>query len=518
MDMPRQGPSTAEYRPASPPAASRTMSSGLSHLVMSVSGSAAWTCGVVSPTAQLARRPADGVEHRLAQPLLAPAGGAEHRLVLGADDVDRRPAERPPVRAPRRGAGPAQDVGEVLRRRRAVVGDRQRRVAADDRHDRVLAREPALDVQRLPRAARLVLGDAEAELAGVPQRRSVQPPGRAAAGQRDHQPERASDRQVRPPAGTEHAHPAVQADRLADRAADDHELARGLGRHRLPVEVEGRVERRLHRREDDREVLRAAAGEDRARGDALERRLAHAGRHLAERPLRVAAAEHRVDARAGGGNDRKPVGPPALEHVLHLVGGAGALDQRQHLLVVRRLGRAAGLRARRLVGDLGSRRADRGAGLADERRQRAGVPSDHRPRDRRVAVEQERRRQALERVRARRVVRRRLRQHGALEARVARDAGSDVERVLEDDREADARVAQRRDDRAEPAEGERARRALLGREDQQRRSAGDEVVEPDRTAGRARQLERRGVAQAGGASASPSLSSMRCSPSLTRTA
>src|SRR4051812_47422451 len=47
--MPRHGPSTAEYRPASPPAASSTMSSGLSHLAMSVSGSAAWTRGVVSP-------------------------------------------------------------------------------------------------------------------------------------------------------------------------------------------------------------------------------------------------------------------------------------------------------------------------------------------------------------------------------------------------------------------------------------------------------------------------------------
>src|SRR5262245_16986712 len=48
-DMPKQGPSTAEYRPASPPAAMRTKSSGLSHLVISESGSAAWTCGVVSP-------------------------------------------------------------------------------------------------------------------------------------------------------------------------------------------------------------------------------------------------------------------------------------------------------------------------------------------------------------------------------------------------------------------------------------------------------------------------------------
>src|SRR4051794_36438161 len=47
--MPRHGPSTAEYLPASPPAAIRTMSSGVSHLVTSASGSAAWTCGVVSP-------------------------------------------------------------------------------------------------------------------------------------------------------------------------------------------------------------------------------------------------------------------------------------------------------------------------------------------------------------------------------------------------------------------------------------------------------------------------------------
>ena len=98
--------------------------------------------------------------------------------------------------------------------------------------------------------------------------------------------------------------------------------------------------------------------------------------------VRVAAAEHRVDARARGGDDREPVGPPAREHVLHLVGGAGALDERQHLLVVRRLGRAAGLRARRLAGDLRSRRAGRARRLgrrAPTARRRPIRPRSRRP-------------------------------------------------------------------------------------------------------------------------------------------
>src|SRR3954463_7996112 len=50
---------------------------------------------------------------------------------------------------------------------------------------------------------------------------------------------------------------------------------------------EGRGGPRLARGEDAREVLGAAAGEDGARGDALERRLAHPGWHLAERQPRV---------------------------------------------------------------------------------------------------------------------------------------------------------------------------------------------------------------------------------------
>src|SRR5205085_4372960 len=47
--MPRQGPNTAEKRPASPPATTITMSSGCDHLPMSRSSSEPFTSGVVSP-------------------------------------------------------------------------------------------------------------------------------------------------------------------------------------------------------------------------------------------------------------------------------------------------------------------------------------------------------------------------------------------------------------------------------------------------------------------------------------
>ena len=213
--MPRHGPSTAEYRPASPPAASRTMSSGLSHLVIErvrVGGVDLWRR---LAAAQLARRPADGVEHRLAQPLLAPAGGAEHRLVLGADDVHGRPAERPPVRAPRRGAGPAQDVGEVLAAswrggRRSTAARRSRRPSRRSRRA-TNPRSTCSGSHGLPASSSAMQ---KPSLPGCPSvDRSSRPGAPPPVSVTTSRSARPIVRFARQP-GTEHAHAAVHADRL----------------------------------------------------------------------------------------------------------------------------------------------------------------------------------------------------------------------------------------------------------------------------------------------------------------
>ena len=141
------------------PRRGRTSRRGLSHLVMSASGSACVDLRRRLAAAQVTCRLADGVEHR---PRAAAACSSRRRSniawVLGADDVDPTlPAERPPVRAPRRwGAGPGRGRGRDPRASwAAVVGDRQRRVAPDDRHDRRDRRARSViraPVERAPRA------------------------------------------------------------------------------------------------------------------------------------------------------------------------------------------------------------------------------------------------------------------------------------------------------------------------------------------------------------------------------
>ena len=203
----------------------------------------------------------------------------------------------------------------------------------------------------------LVLGDAEADLAHLPERRPVQRAGHRPAGQPHQQPQRPADGQVGPEPGPERAHAAVQADRLPHRPVDHDELPGGLGGHRLAVQVERRVERGPGGRDHDREVRRAAAGQDGARGHPRQRRLAHGGRHQAEGLAAVGPAEHRLDPLGRGRDHRQAVGPAALEHLLELVGAHRAGHRRHQVRVDRRL-RGAPRLAQRL-GWAASRRAGR---------------------------------------------------------------------------------------------------------------------------------------------------------------
>ena len=179
-------------------------------------------------------------------------------------------------------------------------------------------------------------------------------------------------------------------------AVEDHQLSCRLRRDGLTVEIEGRLERRLHGGDDDREVLGPAAGEHRTRRDPLERRLAHRRRHLSQRERGIAAAQHRVDALAGRRDHRQPVAPAALEHVLELVVRPGGVERRQRLGVIRALGRAARLAHRMLAGHPHSRRSRQRRRLPQQVVESFAVPADDTPQQAALGIEQQRGRDALQ--------------------------------------------------------------------------------------------------------------------------
>ena len=80
-------------------------------------------------------------------------------------------------------------------------------------------------------------------------------------------------------------------------------------------------------------------------------------------------------------------------------------------------------------------------------------------------------------VRARHVVRRRLGQDEAAEAGSPGHARGHLERILEQRRHAHAGGVQLGDDRRQPAQSQHAGRALLGHEQQQRRTVRVELVQ-----------------------------------------
>ena len=87
------------------------------------------------------------------------------------------------------------------------------------------------------------------------------------------------------------------------------------------VEVEALVEHCLTGRQHGGEVGRLAAGEHRAAGDALERRLTASGWHAAERLRGVAAVEHHLDAFGRRWDHGQSVAEAEVEQLLELIDG-----------------------------------------------------------------------------------------------------------------------------------------------------------------------------------------------------
>ena len=180
-------------------------------------------------------------------------------------------------------------------------------------HRAVLGPAAALDVQRRPRALRLVLGDHVGVLARVARRCR----GRARPGsvpitlritRRTARPTVALERQP----GPKRLSPAVEVEPPRDGPVDDHQDGGAAGGGGGPVIAPPRVGDALDRRHHDRHVLGPAA-----RHDRVDRHLLGAHRHLAIRDegdlrvrLEARRVQHGAHRRLGGRHDGQAVGPP----------------------------------------------------------------------------------------------------------------------------------------------------------------------------------------------------------------
>ena len=112
-----------------------------------------------------------------------------------------------------------------------------------------------------------------------------------------------------------------------DRAVDDEQRRRHVGRRLHPVEVECLFGQRQHRRAHHGGVFGLAPGHHHVDRQHLARQAAVARRHLAFDQIRVAAQrrDKPVDQRAGRRHHRQPVGPALLEIPLDQIcaGGQG---------------------------------------------------------------------------------------------------------------------------------------------------------------------------------------------------
>ena len=131
----------------------------------------------------------------------------------------------------------------------------------------VTAEGPLRDAARLrqgqPGRIALVLGEAQAALAGMAEGRAVDAAGLRSADVHGRQQQGARNRRIGPGAVAERVEPAVHADAPGDRPVrhDADARAHGGGQEALPGERG--IERGVERGEDDREVVGPAAGHDR---------------------------------------------------------------------------------------------------------------------------------------------------------------------------------------------------------------------------------------------------------------
>ena len=211
-------------------------------------------------------------------------------------------------------------------RRLAVVAQHVVRPLGGEHGDGTgLTRQPARDVQRLPRALLLQLGDAERVLAGMPLRGAIEQARQGPQAVERDEADGAPQRGVRAPAGSEHVAAGVEAEARSDRTVDDEQRRRAAGAGDRAVQREGGIGHRLQRGQQHRHVLGPAAGHHGVDRDLLGRDRAPARRLAQHDVVRPAPGglekpAHRLRGRRHHG---EPVRPAALEVRLDRLRPAG---------------------------------------------------------------------------------------------------------------------------------------------------------------------------------------------------
>ena len=365
--MPTHGPKTAENRPASPPATIRRMSAGESHLgTRSVVGGAldlrrelTWRSSPAGrlTACQIARRTSS-----LLQPPAASVSACSGQMTNSVADPSGHQFGLQSVAAAQPSAA-ASSSGVRLRCSEIESGASPASI--------VTAEAPAGSPRSTCSGGHGLRASSSArqhaQLAGLAQGRTVEPPRHALAGERHEQPQRAADGEVAAGARAERAHAGIEAAASRTGPLTTAIWPAGWVVTAWPCRLNSGLSIASAAAADHREVLGPAAGQNGAGCDALERRLPHPRRHRAERPVRIAAGEHRRDTLRRRRDRRQAVRPAELVHRLGIVVGSGGV-RGELPRVVRRLGGAAGLPQRRL-----RRQVD-----PHQLGERGGVPADDR--------------------------------------------------------------------------------------------------------------------------------------------
>ena len=303
-----QPPTTALNRPASPPACTTSRPPGR-NLGSCLPASASGTPSVMPPAPRISSsasrvsRPSISATRRArSQP-----ASRKTRPCSGRDDEHRVERQRQLGVAVDAQAG-GERPGQRLRRPAQLVDDGLH-AGAGEEGDRVTG-DAAVGGQRGERAALLALGEAEGELAGVAQRRAVDPAGAATADVADDELHRPADGGVGAVALPEGVDAAVHADPAGDRAVDDDHRAGEVRRRQEAVQGELLGARRLQGGQHDRQVLGQAAGHHGVDGHLLDGALDQVRGHRRRRRRRVrgscrAASAAPAPGSAGRRGDRR---------------------------------------------------------------------------------------------------------------------------------------------------------------------------------------------------------------------
>jgi hypothetical protein len=313
-----------------PPATMTMMSSGVSAIATSSSGDRSRQ--VLG--AETAEPDARALPQRALEVGLRPTGGGDGCRMLGAENHERLAGEIDVVASGDRRRS-RQRGEQPLGRRRPVVVDVVRSLGGAHRHAALVRPEAALDVKRLPRRGGLVLGEAIAVFSGMTEGGAIDVARRRARDVLQHEPQGPTDDGVGAMPLTERVRAGVDPQTPGDGAIDDDERRTGVRRRQHAFQVERRIRRGFHRRDDDGEMLWARTGQRGVDGDGLHRGQAEARRErrdelIARARPRAQQARHAVGGRGEHGQAVAPTSVhDELLELVEIVGGGDEIARRR---------------------------------------------------------------------------------------------------------------------------------------------------------------------------------------------